>query len=161
VGVLYNPAENQEKIDYANKVAQTLGLRLLARPVSTPQSLPDALNSLVNDVDVLWGLTDQTVLSPQTAEPILLFSFRHRIPFIGLSSSWVKAGALYALDRDYTDLGVQCGEIANKMLQGVRAESVLPVTPRKVLYTVNLKTAQHMKVEIAPPVLNAAQQAFQ
>jgi putative ABC transport system substrate-binding protein len=161
IGVLYNPKENQARVEEATKVARALGLKLVARPVDTPQSLPDALDSLANDADVLWGFTDQTVLSPQTAEPILLFSFRHRIPFTGLSSSWVKAGALYALDRDYSDLGTQCGEIAVKVLQGIRAGSLPPVAPRKVTYAVNLKTAQHMKVEIAPSVLEGARQVFQ
>jgi putative ABC transport system substrate-binding protein len=161
IGVLYNPAENREHIEEARKVAQTLGLKVLGRPVEAPQAFPKALASLVKEVDVLWGLTDQTVLSPQTREPILLFSFRNRIPFIGLSSSWTKAGALYALDRDYTDLGVQCGEIAVKVLQGAKAGSIPPVPPRKITYSVNLKTAQHMKIDLNPSVLEGARHVFQ
>jgi putative tryptophan/tyrosine transport system substrate-binding protein len=160
IGVLYNPAENQDQVEEARKVARRLGLKILARPVETPSALPEALDSLAQEADVLWGLTDQMVLSPQTAEPILLFSFRNRIPFIGLSASWVKAGALYALDRDYSDLGIQCGEIAVKVLQGARAGSLQPVAPRKVTYAVNLKTAQHMKVEITPSLLEGARQVF-
>jgi len=161
IGVLYNPTENRDKVEEAIKVARALGLKLIVRPVDTPQALPDALASLTNDAGVLWGLTDQTVLSPQTAEPILLFSFRNRIPFTGLSSSWTKAGAIYALDRDYTDLGTQCGEIAAKVLQGTRAGSIPPVPPRKITYSVNLKTAQHMKVDLAPSLLEGARQVFQ
>jgi putative tryptophan/tyrosine transport system substrate-binding protein len=161
VGVLYNPKENRGRVEEAERVARALGLKLVARPVDTPQLLPDALHSLANDTDVLWGLTDQTVLSPQTAEPILLFSFRNRIPFTGLSLSWVKAGALYALDRDYTDLGMQCGELAVKVLQGARAGSLPLIAPRKVTYAINLKTAQHMKVEITPSLIEGARQVFQ
>jgi putative ABC transport system substrate-binding protein len=160
VGVLFNPRENQEKITAATKVARNLGLKLVAREVETPQALPDALDSLAKEADVLWGVTDQMVLSPQTAEPILLFSFRNRIPFTGLSTSWVKAGALYALDRDYTDLGAQCGEMALKVLQGTRASSLPPTTPRKVTYALNLKTAQQMKVEIPQSLIDGAQQVF-
>ncbi|MSQ48073.1 MAG: hypothetical protein EXR78_06755 [Deltaproteobacteria bacterium] len=161
IGVLYNPAENQAQVEEAHRVARTLGLTILARPVETPQALPEALASLAKDADVLWGLTDQTVLSPQTAEPILLFSFRNRIPFVGLSSSWTKAGALYALDRDYTDLGAQCGAIAVRVLQGTKAGSIPPVPPRKITYSVNLKTAQYMKVDLAPPLLHGAQQVVE
>ena len=161
VGVLYNPKENGSKVEEAQRIAQMLGLKLVARPVDTPQSLPDAIDSFANATDVLWGLTDQTVLSPQTAEPILLFSFRNRIPFTGLSSSWTKAGALYALDRDYIDLGIQCGEIAVKVLQGTRAGSIPPASPRKITYSINLKTAQHMKVDLTPSLLEGARQVFQ
>ena len=83
VGVLFNPAVNRAKIEAATKVAQSLGLTLLPGEVETPQALPDALESLARRAEVLWGITDSMVLSPQTAEPILLFSFRNRIPFTG------------------------------------------------------------------------------
>ncbi|NOT56406.1 MAG: ABC transporter substrate-binding protein [Deltaproteobacteria bacterium] len=160
VGVLYNPTENNARIEEARRVAQTLGLTVLAHPVKDSRALPKALAGLANKAEVLWGLTDRTVLSPQTAEPILLFSFRNRIPFAGLSSSWTKAGALYALDRDYTDLGIQCGEIAIKVLQGTRAGSIPPVPPRKMTYSVNLKTARRMKVDFTPSILEGARQVF-
>ncbi|MCA9452115.1 MAG: hypothetical protein KC584_05745, partial [Nitrospira sp.] len=67
-----------------------------AKQVETPQELPDALDSLPGNADVLWGFTDSVVFSPETVKGILLFSFRNRIPFVGLSTSWVKAGAVYA-----------------------------------------------------------------
>ncbi|MBM4256658.1 MAG: hypothetical protein FJ147_12275 [Deltaproteobacteria bacterium] len=109
---------------------------------------------------MLWGIADQTVLSPRTAEPILLFSFRNRIPFAGLSTSWAKAGALYALDRDYKDVGTQCGELALKILRGTPAGTLPPQTPRKVAYALNLKTAEHMKLSLPQPLIDGAQQVF-
>jgi len=160
VGVLFNPRENRAKIDAATKVAQSLGLTLLTSEVETPQALPEALDNLVRRAEILWGVTDQTVLSPQTAEPILLFSFRNRIPFTGLSTSWAKAGALYALDRDYKDIGMQCGEIAAKILQGTAANTIPPQPPRKVFYALNLKTAEHMKLTIPETLVEGAQQVF-
>ena len=100
------------------------------------------------------------MLSPQTAEAILLFSFRSGVPFVGLSSSWVKAGALYALDRDYKDLGSQCGELAIKVLQGTKPSMLPIVPPRKTLYSLNQKTADHMKLEFSPLIMKNAQQIF-
>ncbi len=161
VGVLFNPKENHDKIKAAALVAHDLGLTLVAREVETPQALPAALESLAKDTDVLWGVTDQLVLSPETSRALLLFSFRNRIPFAGLSSSWVKAGALYALDRDYTDLGAQCGEMALKVLNGTRASALLPASPRKVMYTINLRTAQYMKLDLPQALIDGAQQVFQ
>ena len=160
IGVLFNPKENRGKIDTATKVARALGLSLLTGEVETPQALPEALDNLARQAEVLWGITDQTVLSPQTAEPILLFSFRNRIPFTGLSTSWAKAGALYALDRDYKDVGMQCGEIAAKILRGTPAHTIPPLPPRKVIYALNLKTAEHMKIEIPQGLIDGAQQVF-
>lgn len=160
IGVLYNPKENEAKIDAAAQAAQKEGLTLLPKEVTTPRALPDAIESLTKHVDILWGITDQLVLSPQTAEAILLFSFRNKVPFAGLSSSWVKAGALYALDRDYTDLGAQCGELAIKILRGTKPNALVIVPLRKVLYSLNQKTAGQMNLEFLPSVVKNAQQVF-
>jgi putative tryptophan/tyrosine transport system substrate-binding protein len=157
IGVLFNPSENQARIDAAARAAVSLGLTLHARKVESPKDIPDALESLNKKADVLGGVAEQVVLNPQTVRPILLFSLRNRIPFVGLSATWVKAGALYALDRDYNDIGQQCGEVALKILQGATPSSMAPVTPRKVMYSVNLKTARLLKLDIRAPVLQAAQ----
>jgi putative ABC transport system substrate-binding protein len=160
VGVVYNRVENLGRIGAARKVAGEMGLQLVVQEVSSPLELPGALENLSNSVDVLWGVSDQVVLPPQTARHILLFSFRHRIPFIGLSTAWVKAGALYALDRDYKDLGRQCGELAWRVLRGEAADSIAPVAPRKVRYSLNIKTARRMKLEISQSLLREAEQIY-
>jgi len=157
VGVLFNPAENQTRIDAATRVSKTIGLNLFARRVESPKDLPGALESLNNHADVLWGVADQIVLNPQTVKPILLFSLRNRIPFVGLSATWVKAGALYALDRDYDDIGRQLGEMTVKILQGATPGSLPPVPPRKVVYSVNRRTARLLKVDLQESVLQGAQ----
>ena len=161
VGVLYNPKENQETIDNAMNLAKKLGVKLVAKPVDAPRDIPDALESLANNVDLLWGITDQVVLSPQTAEPILLFSFRNRIPFAGLSAPWVKAGSLYALERDYSDIGNQCAEIAIKILNKTTPLAIQVVPPRKVLFSINHKTARTMKIDLPKQIIDGATQVIQ
>ncbi len=161
IGVLFNPAENQARIDAAARAARALGLTLNARRLDSPRDLPDALDNLAAHADVLWGVADQVALTPQTAQPVLLFSLRNRIPFVGLSMTWVKAGALYALDRDYHDIGAQCGELALKILHGASPASLSPVPPRKVTYAVNMRTARHMKVEIPRALLEGAQSVLE
>lgn len=161
VGVLYSPKENQETIDSALSFARKLSVKLVPRAVETPRDIPDALESLVNNIDLLWGITDQVVVSPQTAEPILLFSFRNKIPFAGLSTPWVKAGSLYALERDYGDIGNQCAEIAVKILNKTAPATIHVVPPRKVLYSINLKTARAMNLKLSQQIISGASQVFQ
>lgn len=161
VGVLYNPKENQESIDSALNLAKKLGVKLVPKPVDAPRDIPDALESLANNVDLLWGITDQLVLSPQTAEPILLFSFRNKIPFAGLSAPWVKAGSLYALERDYSDIGNQCAEIAIKILNKTTPLAIQVVPPRKVLFSINQKTARTMKIDLPKQIIDGATQVIQ
>jgi putative ABC transport system substrate-binding protein len=160
VGVLYNPGENQKRINTAVAVAIKAGLQLVAYQIDTPQDIPAALDSLSRKADVLWGLTDSMTLSPSMAKNILLFSFRNSIPFIGPSATWVKAGALYSLDWDYADLGAQCGQMAQKILAGAAPSSLPPATPRKVLYSLNLATARQMKLTVPEPIVRGARQTY-
>jgi len=135
IGVLFNSPDNQGRLEEAARVAREMGLTLELRRLESPRDLPAALDSLAAQADVLWGIPDPMVLYPQTAQPILLFSLRTRIPFVGPSLTWVKAGA-------------QCGEKAIQILSGAPARSLPPAAPRKAIYSVNLKTARQLKVEI-------------
>lgn len=160
VGVLYGAGENRAKVDDARALASRYGLRLIAREVRAPRELPAALESLVNRVDALWGIPDSVVLTPETAQNILLFSFRNQIPFIGLSAAWVRAGALYSLDCDYFDMGLQSGELALRLLREPGARSGAFVPPRKAVYSLNLKAARHMKLQMPQDLVAGAQHVF-
>ncbi|MFO0700944.1 MAG: ABC transporter substrate binding protein [Nitrospira sp.] len=161
VGVLYSPKENQDTIDRAGSLVKKLGLKFVAKPIEAPRDIPDTLEGLANNVDLLWGIADQVVLSPQMAEPILLFSFRNKVPLAGLSTPWVKAGALYALERDYGDIGAQCAEMALKILNKTNPQALSIVAPRKVLFSVNLKTARVMRIELPQQIIDSASHVFQ
>lgn len=159
VGVIHCP-KNLEKIKAAEKAAQAAGFRLYARQVEAPSDIPDALEYLSKHVDVLWGVADDLVFTSQTAEQILLISFRNRIPLVGISSAWVKAGALYSLGWDYTDMGAQCAEMALQVLKGSKPGAIPTAWPRKIIYSLNLKTAHHMKIDLPEALIQGAQQVF-
>jgi len=161
VGVLYSPKENQQRVDAAARIAQARGLKLLARPVDTPQELPAALEGMSHQIDVLWSLTDPVVISPQTAQPILLFCFRNKIPLVGLSSTWVKAGALYSLDWDYNDIGRQAGELVQRLAHGAKPSELPAAAPRKFTYAINMKSAGQLGLDVPRTLVQGARQVFE
>ena len=123
--------------------------------------MPNVLETVAKRVDVLWAIPDSVVVSPETAKTLLVYSFRNRIPFIGLSSAWVKAGALFALDWDYEDVGAQCGELAIRIFRGTRAGKIAPESPRRVTYSVNRKTAREMRVVLSESVISGAAKVYE
>lgn len=161
VGVLFSAEKSRARIDEARRVAAQLGLRLHAEEIATPQEIPDALARLAKHADVLWGIPDAMVLNAQTAETILLFCLRNRIAFVAPSEVWVKAGALFALDRDYADLGAQAAELAAQVVRGAAPKSLPVATPRKVAYTVNLKAARHLRIQLDPKLIRDARQGYE
>ena len=161
IGVIYHPAQNQTAIDKATKTARQLGMQLVAVPVDTPKELPNALKNLLRNVDILWALPDRMVLAPQSAKEILLTSFRNRIPVIGASAPWVKSGALYALDWDYADIGAQNAAMALQLIKGTPINKIPVAGPRSVAYTLNLKTAEHMKLDMPAEISRGAKHVYQ
>ena len=161
VGVLYSPDENKMRIEAAGRILQNMGLKLVAQEVRSPQDVPAALEGLAKKVDVLWGLADTVAMTPKTAKDILLpFSVRNNIPLIGPTPTWVKAGALYALEWDYTDVGAQAGDMAVKVLRGVPPSAIPTASPRKVYYALNLKTAQQMNITFSDQLIRGARHTF-
>lgn len=159
VGVLYS-AENEKKIAEASKICQKIGLSLEAQGAFSPKEIPAALEAAGKNADVLWGLVDKVVLAPETAKQILLFSLRNELPFVGPSENWAKAGAAAAFGWNFEDLGVQCAEIVLKLVKGAKASEIAPVGPKKIEYTLNLKTAEQMKLEFSPEVIDGSKRLF-
>lgn len=156
IGILYNPETNGIRVEQMKYRASQNGLIIEAEAVEKPQDIPSALDRIAKKVDVLWGIPDEIVLNPKTAKQLLLFCYRNKIPFVGPSKAWVKAGALYALDRDYADIGSQCADMAGAILTGKDTKSIKYETPKKISYFVNMNTVRHMKLNINKQLLAKA-----
>jgi putative tryptophan/tyrosine transport system substrate-binding protein len=160
VGVLYSPQKNQKKIEKAISEAGSMGINLVVRRVDKPADIPRALEDLVNKVDLLWGIADPVVYTPQTAKHILLFSLQNKIPLIGMSEAWVKAGALFALYADNEEIGTQCAQAMAAMLKQEKASGVSSFFPRKAVYAINLKIANQMSINIPEGIIRGACEVF-
>jgi putative ABC transport system substrate-binding protein len=160
IGVLYNSKLNKDLIDKAGKLFKKNGLTLIPYEIKNPKDIPYALNILSRKIDVLWGINDNFVFSKKTAKNILLFSFRNRIPLIGMSDPWVKAGALYALSWDYEEVGKECGEKALKIIQKKTVDSTYPRVSQNIKYSLNSKTAERMGVKIPETLIKDAKTIY-
>jgi putative ABC transport system substrate-binding protein len=156
-GVMFNPDATGETVSQAAAVAAEMGLELIPVPVRSPAEVVAELDSLQEKVDLLWSVPDSTVFTAQSVRHILLATLRKKIPFIGLSPSYVRAGALLSLSCDYLDVGRQSGELALEVLQG-SAPGTIPVTePRTVSFYLNLNTAEQLEIDISERVREKAE----
>lgn len=148
IAVIYDPKHNQAFFQNLQRQADSDNISLSAIAASSSEDLADLQQNLPSQLDAIWAIDGSVAFSPTTVRELLLFSFRNRIPLIGLSAQWVKAGALYALDWDYIDLGEQAAELALKILQKTTPgdDKLAPLEPRKVRPIYNTKTAEHMKL---------------
>jgi len=141
IGVLYDPSDTSSAVAEARAAARDHTVELIAVPVYSPARVPEVLNSLSGRIDALWSVADSTVFNSKSIKYVISFALRNRIPFIGISSYFVREGALLSVSPDYLDVGRQAGEMAAKVLKGAPVESVPVARPRRVASSINLRTA--------------------
>ena len=158
VGVVYNPRDTGELVEAGAKVAPEVGLELIGIPVGSADKLQETLATLEKrKIDALWAVADSTVFSSERSiELFLRKTIEYRIPFMGLSPAFVKAGALLALSVDYRDVGVQCGDLAALVLAGQPPRSLPILAPRRVTLYLNLNVAKAVGVSIPPQAMEGA-----
>ncbi len=152
VGILYDPAHNARRVDDAAAALVHAGYTPVLVPVPGPSALPGALARLANAVDVVLALPDATVFAREHTRALLLFSFRNGVPLTGPTEAWVRAGALYAVEWDYADVGRHCAALALRQLAGGHSP---PPAPPRARVVVNLRTAGQQNVYWGADVLRA------
>ena len=162
IGVVYNPARTGYLVKRAVAVARQEGLQLVTREVTSARDAIAAVGPLLEEVDALWLVPDESLLQRAVVQQMLLLAYRKRVPLLGLAEGHAKMGALLALSFDSTqDIGRQAGELANEVLSGKSAGDLPYTTARQTNLIVNLKAAQKLGVEVPKAVLGRATTVIQ
>ncbi len=160
VGVLYN-AKDYEWIKRVAMVGRKYGLAIVAKPVNAGTDVPRLLDEIVKEVDCLWAQADNLIYNVQSSEYIILTLIRNKLPFMAFSSSYVKAGALFALECDYVNIGRQSAILAIRILKGADPKLIASVEPKKVMLVVNQRIAQLIGINIPLEIMNQAKEVYQ
>jgi putative tryptophan/tyrosine transport system substrate-binding protein len=162
VGVIFSRAKTGYLVTRAQAVARNEGLELVVREISSPRDAVGALESFGDGIDALWIMPDETVLSQSIVQQMLLFSYRRKIPVVGLSGRHAEMGALFALSyASSEDVGRQAGELAQAILGGQAAADIPHTSARKLYLTVNLRAAQKLGLEVPRAILARATTVIQ
>ena len=158
VGVIFDRTKTGYLVGLASTVAHEEGLRLIAKEIRSSKEAIAATDSFQEEgIDALWIVPDETVLVPAVIQHLFLFSYRKKVPLLGISESQAQMGALLALSfASSEDIGRQAGELANSILAGKRPAEIPYTMARRVHLTVNLKAAQKLGMDIPQGILGMA-----
>jgi putative ABC transport system substrate-binding protein len=157
IGVIYNPEENEDTMRKARQIVGGMGLILKTFPVKSTKEIPRIKEM---GIDALWLIPDTVVSQPAIIGHILRSSLRYKVPVMGVSRSYAKAGALLALSCDYEDIGRQSGEMALRILSGEGPADIPVSIPRKVKLYLNLAVAERLKIKIPREIIENADEVF-
>lgn len=144
--------------DFLN-VLNDVSLPVSAYPVKNMFEFVSSLRQLEN-IDAILLLPDSGVMTATAMEEAYLFSFRRRIPLLGVSERHVKEGALLALVVDMVNLGRVIGEYAANSLKSGTVGQPQTLPPGKFELYLNVDTARKMSISIPDDLMRMARKAY-
>ncbi len=124
VGVLLGP-ESIGRLALLTSLAGTHGLTVTEAKVDAEAGVFPALKQVLENCDVLLALADPQVFNSQSIQNILLAALRAKVPMVGFSPAYVRAGALLSLHVTPTQAALQ----AAALLQAALGDKALPANP--------------------------------
>lgn len=147
IGILLGPAARQQ----GSALSETAGqynFKLQLEYVGSEQDLISGLRRVLNDSGVLLALPDPLVYNRETAQTILLTSYRHEKPVIGFSQAYVKAGALAGVFSTPAQIARQAAEIVREAIASQKIMLPEPQHPRYFSVDINRQVARSLGINV-------------
>lgn len=148
IGLLYNSGEQNSiaQVEAVESAANGSGLEVVKRTVSTSAEVQQAAQSLVGAVDVIYIVTDNTVVS--ALETVVAVANDYSIPLIVGEPDSLRRGGFATFGIDYYTIGYRSGEMAAKVLSGEKfvGEIAAEFPPEMQLY-INKEAAAAQGIE--------------
>lgn len=150
VGVLLGP-ESQQFQSALDKAAQEFGLQLNSYKVDGEANLYPALQRVLEENDVLLAIPDSAVYNGGSIQNVLLASYRQRVPLMGFSPAYVRAGAMLALYSTPAQIAAQTARVARALLSGATVPAMQ--APQEFAVGVNANVARSLGFRLSEDAL--------
>ena len=157
IGLLVGAPYNTGAITTAIQQAKSLGLQLITATISNREQMPEALKKLLPQIDLLWLLPDQMVITEEFLPFLLGSTLDAKIPLFGFSSTLVQRGALVI---DPLEAGRQAGRLATALLRTPSNTVMRLVPPDRTHLALNLNTADFLGIRPPPDIIYTASHLF-
>lgn len=131
--------------------ASKRGFVVKIETMKASQRLVGPLNRALEDSDAFLAVADPVVSNRRTVQNLLLTTYRQRVPVIGYSRAYVRAGALAAVFSTPTQIGKQTGEMVGELLRRGNWSLPKPQYPKYFSVEVNDQVAKSLGIS-APRV---------
>lgn len=162
IGIMYTTSEanSESSIKEYEALAGDYDFTIKTAGITTTADIPLAAQSLLEEVDCMTNLTDNTVVA--SLPTILEMANEKNIPVFGSEIEQVKIGCLAAEGLDYIELGKQTGRMAAKVLKGEAKASELPYeTIEEAALYLNSAVAENLGIEVPEDMTSSAAEVFE
>ncbi|SEP64875.1 putative ABC transport system substrate-binding protein [Virgibacillus subterraneus] len=148
VGLIYNSGEQNSvsQIEAVKAEVEGTSLSVAERTVSTSAEVQQAATTLVGEVDVMYIITDNTVVS--ALDSVVGVANDQDIPLIVGEPNSLKKGGFATYGIDYHTIGTRAGEMAVEVLTGEKTTADIPVEyPAEMQLFINKGAAEEQGIE--------------
>ncbi len=140
VAVILGPSTRHQEPEL-RAAARERSLILNVTTLVQREDLLPALEKLLDDNDILFSVAEPFAYNSETIHHLLLTTYRYKIPVMGLSKSYVDAGALFAIYSTPEQIGRQVAQLlmAQPIVKGFSLP--IPSYPKYFLISVNRRVA--------------------
>lgn len=160
IGMFYSAGTRPEH-KRVSAAGRPLNLKVFAAEINPRTETAEALKNLASRIDCFLMIPDSEIFFMKSVENLFFESLKNRIPVIGLSSSFTRAGALFSLECDYADIGRQAGETTLRILGGKKPSEIPLRSPAKTALSINMTVARRLGIYIGPEIRESAQEIFE
>lgn len=161
IGILYTTSEvnSESAIGEYKSAAPDYGFTIVESGISASADIPLAADALLEKVDCITNLTDNTVVA---SLPVILDkASKKNIPVFGSEIEQVRIGCLAAMGLDYIDLGKQTGHMAAKVLKGeAKASEMRFEVIQEAAFYGNSKVAEDLGLTFPEELTSSAKELF-
>lgn len=125
------------------------GMSLNAKSVRSAETLFDALENILGSSDVLLAVPDSDIYSGNNVRNILLTSYRHKVPLVGISQAYVNAGAIGAIFSTHEQLAEQARDMVVSFARNRRLPE--PQHPASFTIALNQQVARSLGITLDSP----------
>ncbi len=140
VAILRHPARSRYSPEALEMQARKAGFTALIVDCDGPARLLQVVVGLRGKADFLFCFPDPDLFNPVTVKPLVLAALDARLPIVGFSPAFVRAGAAVGVYPNYRDIGRQTGEMVLRRLSGDDRTAI--ESPRKLQVALNQRIAR-------------------
>ena len=162
VAMLYNTDDLSMTRRYqeSRTAAEALGLTVQPLPVREPEGFDEAFEAMTREPpDGLFMVTD--ALTFLNRRRVFEFATEHRLPAIYEFGSLVRDGGLMSYGPDMGEMQDRVAGLIDRILKGAKPEQLPFEQPTRFRFTINLKTAKALGLEVSPTLLARADEVIE
>lgn len=118
------------------------------RKVASEDMVGPQLKELLDESNILLALPDPTVFNRRTIFNILLSSYHNKVPVIGFSAAYVKAGALVAVYSTPDDIAKHLTDFTTNYLNKGATTLPKPAYPKYFSVSINQSVARSLGISL-------------